>query len=171
MAGAIIQEPPMIQSILTVLSRDLATVEKEISLYPSEASLWIEVPGLGNAGGNLALHLAGNLQHFIGAILGGTGYVRDRDAEFTRRGVPRAEVLQELHRAAVAVATTLTALEPAQLAGPYPQLLMGNPVGTEVFLVHLCAHLAYHLGQLDSHRRIATGQTSSANAQSLKVLG
>ena len=160
----------MSQSVLKVLSRDLGTVLREVELYPDEASLWAQVPGLGNPGGNLALHLAGNLQHFIGTVLGGTGFVRDRDAEFSRRDVPRQEVLEGLRRAEAVVAATLPALTPEQLAGAYPLPIMGATVGTEVFLVHLCAHLAYHLGQLDAHRRVATGQGASAGAQSLQAL-
>ena len=160
----------MIQSLLKVLARDLETVRRELELYPDEASLWVQVPGLGNAGGNQALHLAGNLQHFIGGVLGGTGYVRDRDAEFTRRDVPRHEVLEELHRAEAAVAATLPALSPAQLAADYPLPIMGTTLGTEIVLIHLCSHLAYHLGQLDAHRRVVAGPGASAGAQSLKVL-
>ena len=160
----------MIPSLLKVLSRDLETVRRELELYPEEAGLWTQVPGLGNSGGNLALHLAGNLQHFIGAVLGGTGYVRDRDAEFTRREVPRQELLEELRRAEAVVTATLPALTPGQLAGDYPLPVMGATLGTEVFLIHLCSHLAYHLGQLDAHRRLATGPGASAGAQALQVL-
>ena len=161
----------MIQAILKVLSRDLATVQREVELYPDDAAPWREIPGLGNCGGTLALHLAGNLQHFIGAQLGGTGYVRDRDAEFSRRLVPRAELSAELQRAATVVTATLSGLDPARLGEPYPLVLNGVVLGTEVFLVHLCAHLGYHLGQLDAHRRLASGPGASAGAQALSALG
>jgi len=160
----------MIQSVLTVLSRDLATLAQEVALYPSDAALWTAVEGLGNPGGNLVLHLAGNLQHFIGAQLGGTGYVRDRDAEFTRRGLTRAELQEEVARAASVVASTLSDLDPARLAEPYPLPILGRAVGTEVFLVHLCAHLAYHLGQLDAHRRVQGGAGACPGAQALQAL-
>src|SRR4051812_26911639 len=42
----------------------------------------------GNSFGNLVLHLSGNLNHFVGAQIGGTGYVRDREREFTEPNVP-----------------------------------------------------------------------------------
>ena len=160
----------MIKSVLTVLARDLATVAQEVELYPTDAALWTRLEGLGNPGGNLVLHLAGNLQHFIGAQLGDTGYVRDRDAEFTRRDLTRAELLEELARAAEAVARTLGGLDPARLAEPYPLPMIGRSVGTGVFLVHLCAHLAYHLGQLDAHRRLAGGPGTCPGAQALQAL-
>ncbi|MGL4608861.1 MAG: hypothetical protein ACRCYY_04120 [Trueperaceae bacterium] len=70
--------------------REVATLERELDLYPDEASVWKELPGLPNSAGTLFLHLAGNLQHFLGATLGQTGYVRDRDAEFASRGIARA---------------------------------------------------------------------------------
>jgi len=160
----------MIKSVLTVLARDLDTVAQEVRLYPGDAALWAKVDGLGNPGGNLVLHLAGNLQHFIGAQLGGTGYVRDRDAEFTRQGLTRAELLDELARTAEVVRRTLTDLAPSRLADAYPLPILGRDVGTEVFLVHLCAHLAYHLGQLDAHRRLAGAPGSCPGAQGLQVL-
>ena len=159
----------MIEAVLKVLIRDLDTVIREIELYPSDAAPWTELPGLSNAGGTLALHLAGNLQHFLGATLGGTGYVRDRDLEFSRRGVPRVELVAELRRASEAVRTTLAGLDPARLRSPYPLPIQGQTVTTELFLIHLCAHLAYHLGQLDGHRRLA-GQAGSAGAQSMAEL-
>ena len=68
-----------------VLDRDLAQLRGEVEAYPDDASLWRLHPGIfnsGGGGGGLVLHLTGNLLHFIGAVLGGSGYVRDRDAEF-----------------------------------------------------------------------------------------
>jgi uncharacterized damage-inducible protein DinB len=160
----------MLQAIRTVLLRDLGTVCRELELYPDEASLWQEVPGLSSCGGTLALHLAGNLRHFLGATLGGTGFQRDRDLEFSRRAVPRAELLEELALAEQAVNLTFARLTEANLPKDFPVPFAGRTVGTEVFLVHLVAHLAYHLGQLDSHRRAATGVASTAGAQVVTVL-
>jgi len=138
----------MIKSVLTVLARDLDTVAQEVRLYPGDAALWAKVDGLGNPGGNLVLHLAGNLQHFIGAQLGHSGYLRDRDREFKVRDLPRAQVLQEVDAAARAVEATLSTLDPGDLDQP-----PATPEGGGRTLVHLCAHLAYHLGQVNYHRR------------------
>jgi uncharacterized damage-inducible protein DinB len=115
----------------------------------------VALPGLTNPGGNLALHLAGNLQFFIGAQLGQSGYVRDREAEFALKGVPRSRILQELEAAAQAVETTLSALDPAQLEQTFPVPFGGKPTGTLAVLLHLAGHLSYHLGQMNVHRRVS----------------
>src|ERR1051325_5327382 len=90
-------------TIRTILLRELRAVRREIEAYADDAALWAAPPGIGNSAGNLALHLAGNLQHFIGTRLGDTGYVRNRDAEFARRNVDRAEILAELDAARSAI--------------------------------------------------------------------
>jgi uncharacterized damage-inducible protein DinB len=149
-----------------ILDRDLRTLRREIEGYPDEDQLWEAVPGLPNCGGTLALHLAGNLQHYIGARWGGTGYVRDRDAEFARRDVPRSELVAEIERARAAVATGLARLPAAALAVEYPEVVGRSRVRTDEYLVHLCTHAAYHLGQLDAHRRLVTGNPAGAGALS-----
>src|SRR4051794_27548640 len=93
--------------VAAILDRDLRTLRRELEAYPEERLIWQEVPGLPNTAGTLALHLTGNLQHYIGARWGETGYVRNRDAEFSRRGVPRTELLAEVERARAAVAAAL----------------------------------------------------------------
>ena len=153
-------------SVHAILQRELAAVRRSVEAYPDDASLWAMRAGLPNAGGSLVLHVAGNLQHFIGAVLGGTGYRRDRDAEFARRDVPRDELLAEIDRAADAIDRGLDPLADADeaLARPYPERVAGREVATGDFLVHLAAHLAYHLGQLDYHRRVVTGTRDGVGA-------
>ena len=112
----------------------------------------------------LALHLTGNLQHYVGAQLGRTGYVRDRAAEFARRGVPRAELLREIEAARSAVRAGLAILSDQQLAADYPEIMAGVRVTTGEYLLHLTTHFAYHLGQLDYHRRVVTGNESGVGA-------
>lgn len=153
-----------------VLLRDIDAVRAQVDAYTEESLLWRPIPGLPNSGGTLVLHLCGNLQHFIGAVLGTTDYERDREAEFSRRHVPRAELLQLLATARGAVERTLGRLDEPSLAQDYPETVAGLRLGTGEFLVHLVSHLGYHLGQLDSHRRLATGVTRSAGAQSLAAL-
>ncbi len=149
-----------------ILDRDLRTLRREIEAYPEEGQLWEAVPGLPNCGGTLALHLAGNLQHYIGARWGGTGYARDRDAEFARRDVPRSELVAEIERARAAVAAGLARLPAAALAVEYPEVVGRSRVRTDEYLVHLCTHMAYHLGQLDAHRRLVTGNAAGVGALS-----
>lgn len=156
--------------ILTLLHRELDAVRRSVEVYPDEASLWAVPGGLPNPGGTLVLHIAGNLQHYVGAQLGGTGYVRDRDAEFARRDVPRAELLAEIDRARDAVTAGLADIGPERLAAPYPEPVAGRRVATSDFLVHLLAHLAYHLGQLDYHRRTVTGDRAGVGALPLASL-
>jgi Protein of unknown function (DUF664) len=147
-----------------ILDRDLRALRREIEAYPDERQLWQPAPGLPNCGGTLALHLAGNLQHYIGARWGGTGYVRDRDAEFARREVPREELIAEVERARVAVAAGLARMPAVALSVDYPEIIGRSRVRTDEYLVHLCTHFAYHLGQLDSHRRIVTGSGAGVGA-------
>jgi hypothetical protein len=162
------------QSVLdalgTAITRELRAVKREIEAYPDDASVWRAVPGTPNSGGTLALHVAGNIQHFVGAILGRDGYKRNRDAEFARRDVPRAELLAGLDAAIRSVDRTLSALSPETLAASYPEPIATRTVNTQLFLVHLASHLAYHLGQLDYHRRAVTGNTQGVDALSVREL-
>ena len=86
------KQPELVVALAAMLDRDLATLRREVEAYPDERDLWREIPGVANVGGSLVLHLTGNLQHYFGAQLTGTGYVRDRPAEFARRNVPRSEL-------------------------------------------------------------------------------
>ena len=144
-------------TLQTVLHRELGAVRRSVEAYPDEASLWQRPAGLPNAGGSLVLHIAGNLRHYVGAVLGNSGYVRDRDAEFARRDVPRDQLLAEIDAAIDDVERTLAALPDDGLGTVYPERIAGREVMTRDYLVHLASHLAYHLGQLDYHRRAVTG--------------
>src|SRR6267378_2473772 len=150
--------------IAAIMSRDLRALRREIEAYADERDLWRVAPGISNCGGTLALHLAGNIQFFLGTVLGATGYVRDRDAEFGRRDVPRAELLREIDAALAAVAQTMDLLRDQDLAKPYPQAVGGVKLATGDLLLHLPAHFTYHLGQVDYHRRLLTGQPGQIHA-------
>jgi hypothetical protein len=143
--------------VVIMLDRELRALRRELEAYPDERAIWQVLPGLPNTAGTLALHLAGNLQHYIGARLGHSGYVRNRDAEFSRRGVARDELVAEIERARAAVQAGLASLQPGDLDRDFPEAVAPSPVRTGDYLVHLCGHFAYHLGQVDAHRRLATG--------------
>ncbi len=162
---------PLIQDLSTLFLRELDGLRRAIELYPDDASPWAEIPGLPNRGGTLALHLAGNLRHFIGATLGGSGYVRDRDLEFSARGVPRAEMLEKIAAARQEVEPALAGLSPEALDADFPIPHGGRIISTRMYLMHLAMHLAYHLGQVDYHRRAATGDATSAGVIPVRVLG
>lgn len=157
-------------TIQHILTRELLALRRGIEAYPDDASVWRPMPGIANVGGTLALHIAGNLQHFIGAVLGGTGYVRDRDAEFARRDVSRDEILREIDAAIAAIERGLQSIGDDALPGVYPEKVAGREVVTADYLVHLSSHLSYHLGQLDYHRRIVTGDGRTVNAVAAKDL-
>ncbi len=142
--------------IYHVMERDLRCLVEQIEAYDDEAAIWKVVVGITNAPGTLAIHIAGNIQHYIGVHLGGSSYVRDRDAEFSRRDVARAEILNELAAAQTAL-KSLAGLDEKALNATYPEALGGTTLTTGQFMAHLASHLAYHLGQIDYHRRILTG--------------
>jgi hypothetical protein len=149
-----------------IFVRELTTLRLELEAYPGDAELWRVVPGISNSGGTLALHLAGNLQHFIGAVLGQSGFVRNRDAEFASRDLPRAELVRQVDQALAAVRAAFRTLDPARLDARYPEPVAKMRVTTGDFLVHLATHLSYHLGQLDYHRRMVTGGAPLSGALS-----
>jgi uncharacterized damage-inducible protein DinB len=154
----------LVAAVAAILDRDLQALAREVAAYPDERALWQTPPGITNSGGTLAVHLAGNIRHYFGAKLGGTGYVRDRPAEFAARDLTRVTILAwiEEARAAVRAAAARTADERQE--EDFPEVIAGVRVATGEFLIHLVSHFAYHLGQLDYHRRVVTGQTGGVNA-------
>jgi uncharacterized damage-inducible protein DinB len=163
---------PLPKVIENLLTRELESLRREIELYPDEASIWATPPGVPNSAGNLVLHLAGNLRHYLGANLGESGYVRDRDAEFSGRGLSRSDLLGLIDAATDDVRAALRKLSEARLGEEYPERVRGLRLVTGEFLLHLGNHLAYHLGQVDYHRRIVTGDSAGVGAVSLdRLLG
>ena len=160
----------MTASLAGVILRDLLALRRQLLAYPEEQAIWLLPPGLPNIAGTLTLHLAGNLRHFIGAVLGKTGYVRERELEFSRRDVPRAELLAEVDRTVSEIGPVLESLDPATLGQPFPVRFTDVRVDTGDFLVHLSAHLAYHIGQVDYHRRLVTGDPTPAGAMTIAEL-
>jgi len=152
----------LLPSIASIFERDLRTLRREVEAYSDERDLWTRVPGITNVAGNLALHLAGNLQYYVGTVLGRTGYVRDRPAEFARRDVPRAELVAEIEAARKAVASALEGS--VDLEAEFPESILGMRVRTGDYLIHLATHFAYHLGQLDYHRRVVTRENKAVDA-------
>ena len=156
--------PILIPAVRAIFERDLNALRREVEAYSSDQQVWQIVPGLTNSAGTLVVHLAGNLQHYLGARLAGTGYVRDRDAEFSRRDVPRVMLISEIEAARESMRAGLAALSEAQLAEEYPEVIAGARLTTGVYLVHLMTHLTYHLGQVDYHRRVVTGANAAVRA-------
>ena len=145
-----------------LLVRELEGLTREIELFPDDEAVWRTVPGVTNSAGNLALHVAGNLQYYIGAIFGGTGYVRNRDAEFLRRSGPRTEIVAELDAAIRVVRDVLPGISQERFDAEFPEPLMGMKLRTGLFLLHLCAHAGFHLGQAGYLRRTMTANATSS---------
>jgi uncharacterized damage-inducible protein DinB len=142
------------QVLRTLFERDLKKLKLEIESYQHEQNLWKIDGKIANSGGNLALHLVGNLNTYFGTTLGNTGYVRDRDAEFSTRNVPQKELLQKIEAVMPVVDSVLSNLTDDQLKAEYPMLVLAEKTSTEFFLIHLAMHLSYHLGQVNYHRRL-----------------
>jgi uncharacterized damage-inducible protein DinB len=142
------------QTLKTLFSRELEKLKKEIELYKDESTLWLIDKGIANSAGNLCLHLIGNLNTYIGKELGGTGYVRNRDLEFSQKNISRKELIQMIDDTMLMVEKTLTNLNNLQMDEDYPAPVFDFKMTTGFFLVHLLAHLTYHLGQINYHRRL-----------------
>jgi uncharacterized damage-inducible protein DinB len=144
----------MIQTLSQLFLRDLEKLKTEITSFKDEKKIWETSGDIKNSAGNLCLHLCGNLQHFIGAVLGNSGYVRNRDAEFSKKNVPIRELVAEIELTTKVVETTLKGLKEEDIQKTYPINVLGYEMTTEYFLIHLTTHLNYHLGQINYHRRL-----------------
>lgn len=154
----------MVDAVRRCILRDLDGFVLELDGYPDDASVWRLPEAMLNSTGTLALHVAGNLRHFIGAHLGGSGYVRDRVREFAERDLPRDDLRTILIAARSEVDTALRALDPDHLDREHPAPFGSVRLPIGVALVHLATHLAYHLGQADMHRRVVTGDSRPVGA-------
>lgn len=142
--------------LAALFARDLKRVVQELAAFPDTASLWKTAPGVTNAAGTLALHLEGNLREYIGRQLGGIDYTRDRPLEFSRRGVEQRELVVRLRAVEDTIPPVIATLSDEQFGAIYPEQVLGLPVTTRQFVIHLSGHLNYHLGQIDYLRRFTT---------------
>jgi len=144
----------LLKTLSTIFERDLTKLRNEINGYHTESNIWIIDKEIKNSAGNLCLHLTGNLNTFVCAELGDTSYVRDREFEFNGKDVPRETLVTQIDQTIVDVTSTLGQLTEDALYGDYPTLVFKEKMTTEFFLLHLSAHLNYHLGQVNYHRRL-----------------
>jgi len=142
------------ETLIKLFTRDLKALKREVNLYKDEKNLWIVTKDISNSSGNLCLHLVGNLNHFIGATLGGSGYVRQRDLEFSLKAIPKSDLINQISDTIDVVENTLSNLTEVDLEKEYKRRVFEDTMTTEYFLVHLSMHLAYHLGQINYHRRL-----------------
>jgi uncharacterized damage-inducible protein DinB len=154
----------LVAAVAAILDRELRTLAREVMAYPDEGALWRTPEGITNSAGTLVLHLTGNIRHFLGARLGGTDFERDRAAEFSTREVPRATLLRHIEEARVAVRAAARRTPDERQDEDFPEVVGGVRVATGDYLIHLVAHFAYHLGQLDYHRRFVTRRPQGVDA-------
>ena len=152
------------ENIGQLFERDLQKLKQEIDAYQDESILWQTMNGISNSAGNLCLHLLGNLNNFIGAKLGNTGYIRNREQEFSLKNIPKSTLLKEIDKVIEIVRDTLNSLSDEELSYKYPEDVLGPPMTTGYFLIHLAGHLNYHLGQINYHRRILTAIKSQVES-------
>lgn len=144
----------LIDTLISLFERDLNKLKTEIESYPNEFQIWKIEHQISNSAGNLCLHLIGNLNTYIGAELGKTGYIRNRPLEFSLKDIPKSELLSSIDKTLEIIINTLKSLTDQDLEKIYPQIVFEKEMTTGFFLVHLSTHLAYHLGQINYHRRL-----------------
>lgn len=142
------------QTLIWPFNRDLNKLKFEIESYKTESNLWVIDKGILNSAGNLCLHLIGNLNTYIGATLGQSGYVRNRELEFSLKNIPQQELVKKIEDTILVLNKTLEVLTENDLNAEYPLVVFEDKMTTEFFLVHLTTHLTYHLGQINYHRRL-----------------
>ena len=144
----------LIQTLKKIFRRDLELLRSEIEQYKTESQIWVVDKQIANTAGNLCLHLVGNLNTYIGDEFGKTGYIRNRELEFSLKDVPREELIQKVNDTIQVIDHALDQVTEKQLSEEYPKLVLKERTTTEYFLIHLATHLTYHLGQINYHRRL-----------------
>lgn len=144
----------VIETLKTLYARDLNKLKAEIQAYKSEEAIWKKSAEILNSAGNLTLHLIGNLNAYIGAEIGKTGYVRQRDLEFSTEFVSKNDLIKRIDETIEVVSQGLSMLTAEELFNDYPLIVFDSKMTTGYFLIHLTTHLAYHLGQINYHRRL-----------------
>ena len=157
--------------IQLIIIRELNTFKNEIENFPDDITVWQTVPGISNSAGNLTLHICGNLKHYLGNVLGNIKYVRNRDREFSTKGGTRTGLVNEINETSDVVKRVLSNLSEDKINSIYPERVGGVELPTIRFLIHLCGHLALHLGQAGYLRRMITGINQSSNPLSVKLIG
>jgi len=143
-----------IASYLKLYNSELSKLKTEIELYENEKNIWICNKNIANSGGNLCLHLIGNLNHFIGHVLGKTNYVRNRDLEFSQKDVLKKHLIDSIDETIYVLNITINNLMDDDLQKEYPDSKFENKETIEFLLIYLLGHLTYHIGQINYHRRL-----------------
>ena len=141
-------------TLASFYERDLRALIGEVNAFKDEADLWRTEGSVRNSAGNLVLHIIGGMNFLIGTTLAQTGYIRDRDLEFSKKGVERKELVAQLEALITLINNTLNALTPEEMKADYPIFFDKPNTSVTYVLVQLLAHLNYHLGQVNYLRRV-----------------
>jgi hypothetical protein len=144
----------MTKTIEEILVRDLNSLKNEILDFKNDADLWVVKAEIKNSAGVLSQHLCGNLKHFIGATFGQSGYIRNRELEFTQTDLSRDELIKNIEETISVIKVSLPKLNLTHLDKIYMLPFLGKEVTNIELLLILQSHLAYHLGQINYLRRM-----------------
>ncbi len=136
-----------------LFERDLSKLRDEVRNFNDEANIWKTTDGVTNSAGTLVLHLLGNLNYTIGALLGGTGYVRNREQEFSLTDVSREKLVADIDALIPVVKQALNTIDQSKLDDTYALEFLGKR-STIWYVTMFYGHLNYHLGQVNYLRRI-----------------
>ena len=142
--------------LVQIIAEDLAAyyemVRERVHKWAGDLSaeqLWRKPYPYGNSVGHLILHLTGNLNYYIGARIAETGYVRDRDREFTEpKPVPKEELFATFDKTIAMVVDTIRRQKPADWLKEYSA--EREPEAKERFNIFLrsAGHAYHHVGQI-----------------------
>ena len=124
----------------------------------SEQEFWTNPYPYGNSMGHLVLHITGNLNYYIGAQLAATGYVRDREREFTENNPPsKAETIDALATAIATVSVVLEQQVDKDWATPYTADGVDDVHDRFSIFLRCAVHFHHHIGHMsyvrDEHLR------------------
>jgi hypothetical protein len=139
--------------IAGMYERDIRKLIAEIDLFKTEENIWKTFGSITNSSGNLALHIIGGLNFLIGATLSHTGYVRNRELEFTAKGVERKIIVEQLEELIPTINKTVSPLTTDQMESRFPIFFDKENATNSYVLTQLLLHLNYHLGQVNYLRR------------------
>jgi len=136
-----------------LFERELLKLKDELNKFKDENNIWRTADGITNTAGTLTLHLLGNLNFTIGTQLGATGYVRNREQEFSLTGVSRDKLVEDIEKTVEVIRFSFETVDQAKLDEPYT-LEMAGQHSTAWYLTFFYGHFTYHLGQVNYLRRI-----------------
>ncbi len=145
------------KDLATFFHRDLTRLGQQIEAFRNDEALWRTLPGVSNAAGNLALHIEGNLREYVGRQLGKLPYSRNRELEFSLRGLSKHELGTRIAELRRSIPSIIEELSSEQMEMEYPEVVLEIAISTQEFLIHLYGHMNWHLGQIDYLRRILSG--------------